>query len=33
MVELVGDIVDVTNGISDFDEIQLRDVLNDLIRQ
>ena len=33
LVELVGDIVDVTNGISDFDETQLRDVLNDLVRQ
>ena len=33
LVELVGDIVDVTNGISDFDEEQLRGVLKDLVGQ
>ena len=33
LVELVGDIVDITTGITDFDEMKLRDVLNDLVGQ
>jgi 5-methylcytosine-specific restriction protein B len=33
LVVLFGDIVDVTKGISDFDEKQLRDVLDILVKQ
>ena len=33
LVELVGDIVDITTGISDFDEMELRNVLNELVGQ
>ena len=33
LVELVGDIVDITTGITDFNEMDLRDVLNDLVGQ
>ena len=33
LAELVGDIVNITTGITDFDETDLRNVLNNLVGQ